>query len=45
VSDWVSITQPTEIGLYVRAFEELRRTAVYEAETRALIVKAIDALG
>ncbi|MCX5115185.1 helix-turn-helix transcriptional regulator [Streptomyces sp. NBC_00378] len=45
VSAQVRITQPTEIGLYVRAFEELRRTAVYGAEARALITKAIDALG
>ncbi|MFD5785875.1 helix-turn-helix domain-containing protein [Streptomyces sp. NPDC127037] len=45
VSAQVRITQPTEIGLYLRAFEQMRRTAVYGAEARALIVKAIDALG
>ncbi|WP_327268825.1 helix-turn-helix transcriptional regulator [Streptomyces sp. NBC_01218] len=45
VSAQVRITQPSEIGLYVRAFEELRRGAVYGAAARALIVKAIDALG
>ncbi|WP_405985801.1 helix-turn-helix domain-containing protein [Streptomyces sp. NBC_00872] len=40
----VRVTQPTEIELYVRAFEELRSMAVYGAGARALIVKAIDAL-
>ncbi len=44
VSAQVRITQPAEIGLYARAFEELRRTAVYGTEARALIVRAIDAL-
>ncbi|MFJ4837104.1 helix-turn-helix domain-containing protein [Streptomyces sp. NPDC088746] len=45
VSAQVRITQPSEIGLYVRAFEQMRRTAVYGADARALVVKAIDALG
>ncbi|MFH9614656.1 helix-turn-helix domain-containing protein [Streptomyces pratensis] len=45
VSAQVRITQPAEIDLYVRAFEEIRQTAVYGAEARALVVKAIDALG
>lgn len=45
VSAQVRITQPSEIALYARAFEELRRTAVYGGEARALVVKAIDALG
>jgi transcriptional regulator with XRE-family HTH domain len=45
VSAQVRITQPAEIDLYVRAFEEMRQTAVYGAEARALVVKAIDALG
>ncbi|WP_405615257.1 helix-turn-helix domain-containing protein [Streptomyces sp. NBC_01508] len=40
----VNITAPGEIALYLRAFEELRGMAVYGAEARALIVKAIDAL-
>jgi transcriptional regulator with XRE-family HTH domain len=40
----VNITQPSEIALYVKAFEQLRSMAVYGAEARALIVKAIDAL-
>ncbi|MEW2177132.1 helix-turn-helix transcriptional regulator [Streptomyces sp. NPDC005406] len=45
VSAQVRITQPSEIALYMRAFEQMRQTAVYGAEARALIVKAIDALG
>ncbi|MFJ8750442.1 helix-turn-helix domain-containing protein [Streptomyces sp. NPDC102441] len=45
VSAQVRITQPSEIDLYMRAFEQMRRTAVYGTEARALIVKAIDALG
>lgn len=44
VSAQVRITQPSEIGLYVRAFEQMRRTAVYGAAARALVVKAIDSL-
>ncbi|MDX3771973.1 MULTISPECIES: helix-turn-helix transcriptional regulator [unclassified Streptomyces] len=44
VSAQVRITQPSEIALYLKAFEQMRQTAVYGAEARALIVKAIDAL-
>ncbi len=40
----VTINQPSEVALYVTAFERLRQMAVYGAEARALIVKAIDAL-
>ncbi|MEU5980147.1 helix-turn-helix transcriptional regulator [Streptomyces sp. NPDC047315] len=40
----VTVTQPSEIATYLRAFEDLRTMAVYGAEARALIVKAIDAL-
>ena len=40
----VNVTQPSEIALYVKAFEQLRGMAVYGAGARALIVKAIDAL-
>ncbi|MFD4528155.1 helix-turn-helix domain-containing protein [Streptomyces sp. NPDC058470] len=40
----VQVTQPSEIGLYLKAFEELRSMAVYGADARALIVKAIGAL-
>jgi transcriptional regulator with XRE-family HTH domain len=41
----VNVTQPSEIALYVKAFEQLRSMAVYGAQARTLIVKAIDALG
>ncbi|WP_328677527.1 helix-turn-helix transcriptional regulator [Streptomyces sp. NBC_00322] len=40
----VTVTQPSEVALYLKAFEELRRMAVYGQAARALIVKAIDAL-
>ncbi|MGI5355884.1 helix-turn-helix domain-containing protein [Streptomyces sp. CA-252508] len=45
VSAQVKITQPDEIALYLRTFEQLRSMAVYGAEARTLIVNAIDALG
>ncbi|MFE2041302.1 helix-turn-helix domain-containing protein [Streptomyces sp. NPDC059477] len=44
VSAEVNITQPSEIALYLKAFEQLRSMAVYGAESRSLIVRAIDAL-
>jgi hypothetical protein len=44
VSASVKITQPSEITLYLKAFEQLRGMAVYGADARALIVKAIEAL-
>ena len=40
----VNVTQPSEIALYMKAFEQLRSMAVYGADARALIVKAIEAL-
>lgn len=40
----VNITQPSEIALYLKAFEQLRSMAVYGAKARALIVKAIEDL-
>lgn len=40
----VKVTQPTEIALYLTAFEQLRSMAVYGGDARALIVRAIDAL-
>lgn len=42
VSAWVRITQPSEIALYLCAFEELRTMAVYGAEARALMVRAVE---
>ncbi|MGW5333616.1 helix-turn-helix domain-containing protein [Streptomyces bauhiniae] len=40
----VNITQPSEVALYVKAFEQLRSMAVYGAEARTLILRAIEAL-
>ncbi|MFD9111644.1 helix-turn-helix domain-containing protein [Streptomyces bottropensis] len=40
----VQITQPSEIAQYLKAFEQLRGMAVYGAQARALILKAIEAL-
>lgn len=44
LSAQVNITQPSEITLYLKAFEELRGMAVYGAAARALIVNAIETL-
>ncbi|SEF46571.1 Helix-turn-helix domain-containing protein [Actinacidiphila yanglinensis] len=44
LSAQVNITQPSEISLYLRAFEELRGMAVYGAGARELIVRAVEAL-
>ncbi|MBQ1091358.1 DUF5753 domain-containing protein [Streptomyces sp. B93] len=40
----VTVTAPSELDLYLRAFARLTELAVYGADARALIVKAIDAL-
>ncbi|MEU9186509.1 helix-turn-helix transcriptional regulator [Streptomyces sp. NPDC048484] len=40
----VRITQPDEIALYLKAFEQLRSMAVYGAKARALILRAIETL-
>ncbi|MBI0376566.1 helix-turn-helix domain-containing protein [Streptomyces sp. NEAU-174] len=40
----VKITSPDEVVQYLKAFGELHRHAVYGAEARALILKAIEAL-
>ncbi|MFJ4617438.1 helix-turn-helix domain-containing protein [Streptomyces sp. NPDC088812] len=44
VSARVRITQAPEIALYLRAFEQLRGLAVYGADARALVLRAIEAL-
>ncbi|MEH0428859.1 helix-turn-helix transcriptional regulator [Streptomyces stelliscabiei] len=44
LSAQVNITQPSEVALYLQAFEQLRGMAVYGAQARALILKAIEAL-
>ncbi|WP_055712628.1 helix-turn-helix domain-containing protein [Streptomyces torulosus] len=40
----VQVTQPSEIAQYAKAFEHLRGMAVYGAEARALVLRAIEAL-
>ncbi|ATL86173.1 DNA-binding protein [Streptomyces malaysiensis subsp. malaysiensis] len=44
VSAEVNVTQPSEIDLYLKAFQRLRSMAVYGTEAQALILKAIEAL-
>jgi transcriptional regulator with XRE-family HTH domain len=44
VSARVRINQPSEVALYLKAFEQLRSMAVYGAGARALILRAIEAL-
>ena len=45
LSAHVTVTAPSEITLYVRAFERLARLAVYGDGARALIADAVAALG
>ncbi|SFM99387.1 Helix-turn-helix domain-containing protein [Streptomyces sp. cf124] len=45
LSAQVNVTQPDEIALYLKAFEQLRSMAVYGPKARSLILKAIEALG
>jgi hypothetical protein len=45
LSAQVTVTAPSEITLYARAFDRLAEQAVYGAQARALIMAAIDALG
>ncbi|MER8028451.1 helix-turn-helix transcriptional regulator [Streptomyces bauhiniae] len=40
----VRVTQPSEIALYLKAFEQLRSMAVYGAAARTLIRRAIETL-
>ncbi|MFH8894688.1 helix-turn-helix domain-containing protein [Streptomyces sp. NPDC017949] len=40
----VNITQPSEVELYLKAFEQLRHMAVYGADARTLITHALAAL-
>ncbi|GAA0914099.1 MULTISPECIES: helix-turn-helix transcriptional regulator [Streptomyces] len=41
----IIITRPSEIALYLRAFERFSKMAVYGAKARALILEAMTALG
>ncbi|WP_327585030.1 helix-turn-helix transcriptional regulator [Nonomuraea sp. NBC_00507] len=45
VSAAVTVTQPREIGLYVKCFTDLSADVVFGDEARTLIQAAIDALG
>ncbi|MEU9795459.1 helix-turn-helix transcriptional regulator [Streptomyces sparsogenes] len=40
----VNVTQPGELAQYLKTFERLRGMAVYGAEARGLVLKAIEAL-
>lgn len=40
----VTVTAPSEVALYLKAFEQMSHLAVHGAEARALILKAIEAL-
>ena len=44
VSGWLTLTQPREIDMYGKAFNDLSDLAVRGPQARALITKAIDAL-
>lgn len=44
ISAIITITQPSEVDLYVRCFTELADDAVYGNEARALISRALEAL-
>ncbi|GAA3123948.1 hypothetical protein GCM10020254_83940 [Streptomyces goshikiensis] len=40
----VTVTQPSEIALYEKAFAALQQMAVYGADARALVMTAVAAL-
>jgi hypothetical protein len=45
ISGWLTLTQPREVDMYGKAFNDLTDLAVRGAQARAIITKAIDALG
>lgn len=45
ISAIITITQPSEVDLYVRCFTDLAEDAVYGSEAKALISRALEALG
>jgi transcriptional regulator with XRE-family HTH domain len=45
LSGFLQITQPKEVAMYVREFKGFASIAVYGAAARALITRALDALG
>ncbi len=44
ISGYLTITQPSEVTMYARAFSELSKSAVYGPKARVLITSAIGAL-
>ncbi|MFF5958485.1 DUF5753 domain-containing protein [Streptomyces luteogriseus] len=44
VSAEVDLTEPSEVAAYIQAFEELRSMAVYGAQARELVLRAIESL-
>jgi hypothetical protein len=38
---YLEVTQPREIRLYAKMFQQLQRSAVYGAEARALVTRAM----
>jgi hypothetical protein len=45
VSAEISVTQPREIALYLRAFSDLAASAVHGSGARKMIMDELDALG
>ncbi|MFF4578230.1 helix-turn-helix domain-containing protein [Streptomyces sp. NPDC001373] len=45
ISGYLTLTQPSEVGMYAETFAELATLAVYGAPARTLITSALDALG
>lgn len=45
ISGYLTITQPSEVGMYADTFAELAALAVYGANARALITSATGAIG
>jgi hypothetical protein len=45
VASALDVTEPAEVAVYVKAFDWLRRSAVYGEEARGLIRAELDALG
>ncbi|MET7640800.1 DUF5753 domain-containing protein [Streptomyces sp. NPDC005438] len=41
----ITLTAPSEVGMYVRAWTDLRALAVYGADARSLVSEALEALG
>ena len=44
ISGYLTITQPSEVGMYAETFAELAALAVYGSPARALITSAVAAL-